>query len=207
MAAERALTGKPKNKASVEEVQAAIHALNKDEFVKLLHVATRFIHRTSYRTPMDLLQDAMLAALELRRGWDFERSFFSFLCLSMRSIACNDRTCLQTRSEWLAAELVNEIDRDADQVLTDADCRSHVQHRLAAELEEEAQAGYRRRALAVRALFAGDDHVLLILRAMEEGYRGQEIAQVCGLTAAQYAAARRRMNRRLNSTYPRRASS
>lgn len=156
---------------------------------------------------MDLLQDAMLAALELRREWDLERSFFSFLCMAMRSIAFNDRTCVQTRSERLAADLMNEVDMDADQVLTDADCRLHVQHRLADEVEEEAQAGYRRRALAVRELFAGDDHVLLILRAMEEGHRGQKIAQLCGLTAPQYAAARRRMHRRLNSTYPRRASS
>lgn len=201
------MTGKQKNRASVEEVQAAIHGLNEDAFVKLLHVATRFIHRTSYRTPMDLLQDAMLAALELRREWDRERSFFSYLCLAMRSIASNDRTCLQTRSESLAADLMKEIDMDADQVLTDADWRLHVQNRLSDEVEEEAQANYRRQALAVHELFAGDDHVILILRAMEEGYRGQKIAQLCGLTPAQYAAARRRMCRRLNATYRSRTSS
>jgi DNA-directed RNA polymerase specialized sigma24 family protein len=201
------LTGKLNNKASEEEVQAAIDALDKDAFLKLGHVATRFIHRTLYRTPMDLLQDALVAALELRREWCLERSFYSFLCLAMRSIASNDRMCLQTRSECLATELVNETEMDADRVLADADCRLNVQNRLADEVEEEAQAAYRRRAHAVLELFADDDHVTLILRAMEEGYRGHEIAEQCGLTAAQYSTARRRMNRRLNSVYPGRASS
>jgi DNA-directed RNA polymerase specialized sigma24 family protein len=205
-AAEHALTEVKQQKASREEVRLAIEALDDDAFLKLRRVATHLIVGTSYRTPKDLLQDAFLSALELRRRWKTEYTFLSFLCLAMKGIASNDRESVQTQSECLASELGGVSEAGHDEVLANADVRTHVQNRMADKAEADSLASYRQRADDVFELFANDCDATMILMAMEDGFRGKEIQQQSELTPTEYETTRRRMNRRLDSTYPERGS-
>lgn len=200
------MTEGKQRKASLDEVQAAIEALDDDAFLKLRRVATRLIVGTSYRMPKDLLQDAFLSALELRRRWKPEHTFVSFLCWAMKGIASNDRESLHTQSECLASELEGESEVGHDEVLANADFRSHIQSRMADEVEADSLASHRQRADELFELFANDSEITMILMAMEDGCRGKEIQQQSELTATQYETARRRMNRRLDSAYPERGS-
>lgn len=209
VASECALADVQKNQATLDEVQSALEDLasDSDSLLKLRHVAARFIFGTLYREPEDLVHDAIRSALELNRRWNQEQSFFNFLCGAMQSIASNDRTSLETRSERLASTLGKDEDVGHDEALTNADTRSHVQNRMADDAEQAAQAEKRRRADILFGLFSDDDHVTLILMAMEDGCRGNDIEQQCGLSPTEYATARRRMRRRLASAYPARKSS
>lgn len=206
-ATERALTDGQQKEATLEEVQVALEGMVNDDDVllKLRHVATRFSVGNPY-SPEDLVQEAFVAALELRRRWNPEHSFFSFICSAMRSIAWDDRTSLPRRTECSASGLAGDDDSPTEEILDRADTRTDVQTRMAEEVEQAMHDGHRQRVDALFALFAGDEHVLLILMAMEDGLRGADIEQHSGLSSTEHATARRRMKRRLATAYPRRGS-
>jgi DNA-directed RNA polymerase specialized sigma24 family protein len=196
------LTDGERRTATQEQVRSALEGLDDDALLKLRHVAIRMILGTSYRDPQDLVHDALESALQLRRLWNMEQTFHSFLCGAMKSIASNDRHSLPTRSERSAATLAGPDEVDHDQVLVNADAKAQVQALPAARAAEEEQARRRQRANAVYALFAGDDEITMMLMAMEDGCRGKEIERQCGMTPRQHETTRRRMNRQLAAAYP-----
>jgi len=202
---ERALTDGQQKEATLEEVQSALEGMINDDdaLLKLRHVATRFNVGSSY-SPEDLVQEAFVAALELRRRWNPKQSFYSFICSAMRSIAWGDRTSFARRTERSVSGLASDDDIPTEEILDRADIRTHVQTRMAEEAEEAVHDAHRQRADALFALFAGDEHVLLILMAMEDGLRGADIEQHSGLSSTEHATARRLMKRRLATAYPRR---
>jgi DNA-directed RNA polymerase specialized sigma24 family protein len=195
-----------RRKATREQVQSALEALSDEELLKLRHVAVRMAFGSSYLDPQDLVHDAFQSALELRRRWNMEHSFFNFLCGAMRGLASNDRESLPTRSEQLAAALVGADEPDNDSVLVDADAAAQVLGLPAQLADQGAQEDHQQRTDATYALFADDDEITMLLMAMEDGSRGEDIERQCGMTSLQYQAARRRMNRRLAAAFPKRGS-
>lgn len=196
------MTDGERRAATQEQVRSALEGLDDDALLKLRHVAIRMILGTSYRKPQDLVHDALASALQLRRLWNMEQTFYSFLCGAMKSIASNDRGSLPTRSERSAAALAGPDEIDHDQVLVNADAKAQVQALLAARAAEEEQARRGERVNAVYALFAGDDEITMMLMAMEDGCRGEDIERQSGMTSLQYQTARRRMKRRLAAAFP-----
>ena len=194
------MTDGERRTATREQVRSALEGLDDDALLKLRHVAIRMILGTSYRDPQDLVHDALASALQLRRLWNMEQTFYSFLCGAMKSIASNDRCGLATRSERSAAALAGPDEIDHDQVLVNADAKA--QALPAARAAEEEQGRRRERVNAVYALFAGDDEITMMLMAMEDGCRGEDIERQCGMTSLQYQTARRRMKRRLAAAFP-----
>lgn len=188
--------------AAQEQVRSALEGLDDDALLKLRHVAIRMILGTSYRDPQDLVHDAFASALHLRRLWNMEQAFYSFLCGAMKSIASNDRCSLATRSERSAAALAGPDEIDHDQVLVSADAKAQIQALPAARAAEEEQVRRRERVNAVYALFSDDDEITMMLMAMEDGCRGEDIARQCGMTSLQYQTARRRMKRHLAAAFP-----
>lgn len=192
--------------ATLEQVRSAIEELDSDTLLKLRHVAMRMILGTSYLDPQDLVHDALESAMELRRLWNVEHTFFSFLCGAMKGIAWNDRSSVQTRSERSAASLAGSDELAHDQVLVNADAKVQAHAMPAARAAEEEQARRLQCVKAVYALFAGDDEITMILMAMEDGCRGEDIARQCGITSLQYQTARRRMKRQIAAAFPTRGS-
>lgn len=188
--------------ATLEEVQAAIEALDEGDWLDLWRSAVRMSIGTSYRDPKDLVQDALESALRLKRRWKMEHSFPSFICGAMKSIASNDRGSLKTRSEQVAAALADPDAVDSDEVLIKADAEAQLQRRMPEQAAAAAQAARQRRVREVYELFADDPEITMILMAMEDGCRGADILLACGFTATQHDTARRRMRRKLLTAFP-----
>lgn len=200
------MTDGERRTATKEEVQTAVEALDADELLALRHIAIRMALGSSYLDPQDLVHDAIESALVLRRRWNQEHPFRKFLCGAMKSLACNDRRSLRTRRERLAAGLVDTGEPDNDSVLNEADAAAQTLRKHAELAEEQAQERRQQYTDAVFELFADDPDITMMLMAMEDGFRGEAIAQQCDMTSTKYETARKRMRRRLASAFPKRGS-
>lgn len=181
--------------ATLDEVLEAIEELDKPAQLRLWDFGLRLILGTSYRDPADLLNDALMSAINLERRWPIGLPFWVFVQGAMRGIAYNDRHSLRTRNEVLAAELVEVDEEDSDEAFARLSSASAVPSVLDQLISAEERQALLKDRDDLFEWFKDDDGVSFILMAMEDGHRGSAIQSECGMTKTQYETARTRMRR------------
>lgn len=189
--------------ATLEEVYEAIEGLVDADHVTLYARATNMIYGTLYREPWDLVYDALHSAIEGARScgetgrvWPKEVPFLAYLTEAMRGIASNSRTSLAGKSEILATELLGVEDADPDEAMSLVSGASSpgIDDQL---MDAQEAAEVLRQRDELFAEFEGDDEVTMILMAMEDGLRGEDIWRGAGLEQTEYETARKRLRRKV----------
>jgi hypothetical protein len=182
--------------ATQEEVLEALAALTADECRLLDYQARRLAFGTIYATGQALFGEAVERAVELRRKWcPLRMSFVTFMRNSMGSIASNDRTSFHAKHITNVSALAagdDDVDDDAFLSSFGELPRNSVEDML---VQAEEQAAMLRDYDALFEYFSDDEEVWNILDAIERGMVGTAIKEHCKLDDAQYAAARKRLNR------------
>lgn len=187
--------------ATLDEVYEAMEALGDDEQAALCARATNMIYGTRYRDPVDLVRDAMLSAIEAAsqqgakgRVWPKAVPFMAFITQAMRGIASNSRTSAVGKAEVLAVELVGAEDGDSDDAMAAASAATTpgVDQQL---MDAADAAELLRQRDELFAEFSSDDEITMILMAMEDGLRGEDIRQAADLDQTTYESARKRLRR------------
>lgn len=187
--------------ATLEEVYKAIEALGDDDYAALYARAANMIYGTRYRDPKDLVHDTVLSAIEgatpgCARGrvWPKAVPFMAFVTTAMKGIASNSRTSSAGRAEVLAVELVGAEDGDSDEAMAAATAAatSGVDHEL---MNSADVAELIRQRDELFAEFSSDDEITMILMAMEDGLRGEDIRRTADMDQTTYETARKRLRR------------
>ena len=187
--------------ATLDEVYDAIEAFGDGDFGLLYARATNMIYGARYRDPKDLVHDAMLSAIDgatsgsgKGRGWPTAVPFMAFLTKCMKGIASNSRTSLAGKAEVLATELVSADGGDADEAMSAASAAASPG--VDQELMDAADAAeLLRQRDELFAEFSADDEITMILMAMEDGLRGEDIRVAAELDRTTYETARKRLRR------------
>lgn len=187
--------------ATLEDVYEAIEALGDDDYAALYARAANMIYGTRYRAPVDLVHDAMLSAIEgatprsaRGRVWPKAVPFIAFITAAMKGIASNSRTSSAGRAEVLAVELVGAEDGDSDEAMAAATAASTPG--VDQELMDSADvAELIRQRDELFAEFSSDAEITMILMAMEDGLRGEDIRRAADMDQATYETARKRLRR------------
>ncbi len=187
--------------AILKDVYEAIEALGDNDFAALYARATNMIYGTRYRDPVDLVHDAMLSAIEgatlgsaSGRVWPKAVPFMAFVTTAMKGIASNSRTSSAGRAEVLAVELVGAEDGDSDEAMAAATAASTPG--VDQELMDAADAAELiRQRDELFAEFSSDDEITMILMAMEDSLRGEDIRHAADMDQTTYETARKRLRR------------
>lgn len=138
----------------------------------------------------DLLNDAVLGALEGKRRCPRELGIVPFLIGIMRSRASALRDSARRRGVELGLETVAAHGRELAVAAEDVE-------------NDAARADEHDRWLKdIRAAFADDPHALSLLEADLAEWSRSEILKRCALNDIQYATIRRRMRRKMNLLFP-----
>lgn len=118
----------------------------------------------------------------------------AFLTNGMKGIASNSRTSLAGKAEVLAAELVSADGGDADEAMSAASASTTPG--VDQELMDAADAAeLLRQRDELFAEFSADDEITMILMAMEDGLRGEDIRLAADMDQTTYETARKRLRR------------
>lgn len=181
--------------ATQDEVLEAVEMLSDAELLRLRQFGERLTYGTAYAGGEDILHEAIVAVIGMKRRWPIELPFLVFMHGAMKGIASNDRTSLRARTEVSAAELVGVDDSDADEFLAGLASKSDVAGIDELLVAEEDRQALLRDVEAVYAWFEDDEEITLILMAIEDGFIGKAIQETCDMSTTQYESGRKRMRR------------
>jgi DNA-directed RNA polymerase specialized sigma24 family protein len=176
---------------SVDEVREAIESLSDPDLARLQAVASRYSRGTGVSSADDLLQEAVLRALDARRLCPRGTSVVRFLAEAMRSIASSDRKTAGRHPELL---LVNASDDGESLPVPDAGKTAEV------ELGERQEA--ERILRSVLDLFADDEVATTIVEGDIDGVPPGEIRDLLDLDETSYNTKRRLIRRRIQKAFP-----
>lgn len=177
--------------ATPGEVEQALSALTTEQMARLQKTArvrgAALAKTAPDRASEDLLQEALLRALDGRRSWPKNKiGFYEFLCGSMKSISFDWRKKVKSRPE---GSLERPRDFEGDDNLPDwieripSDANSVEENLTNKEAVHE-----------LFDYFKDDEDVTFILEGCFEGLEKNEIAQM-GMEEAKFKAADRRLRR------------
>lgn len=183
--------------ASEAEILTAFEALTPVEIAKLgLHAKSlmRSQSRSPYTETEDLISEALHRALDGRRQWPVGVVFMAFMCETMRSVINHDTDNLDNKPGAHVA---------FDDVLVEAQQWSYGLHAPSAEQECLAAERKLARLTALNAAdsaLAAEGDVLArkVLRGMIKELSTSELIKKTNASPNELAAARRRVQRRLN---------
>jgi len=167
--------GVPRVLASRKELEAALASLSEAELAQLKQLASIRAMGLAQMDWSDLLQEALARALSGSRGWPNGVPLVAFLAQTMRSIA---------NESWQAAQR-------ADAAASD------MADRQPESVDPETEAAAAETIRRVRALFDGDAEALAVLEGLAQGATPADIQRAASMTPHQYAAAQKRIRRRL----------
>lgn len=175
--------------ASQAEVETAVGGLSNADAVRLAKVGDAFARKLVAVglgiNGDDLLREAIRRTWAGRRHWKKNKvTFARHLIATMRSIAshADDKV-----AGACAVPALEDID-DADTVINGVVVAS-------IEVDSRRRVAAQEQIDAIRAAFADDDEVLLVLDGLAEGAKGPDIQKDLGLTQTQYETIMLRMRR------------
>jgi DNA-directed RNA polymerase specialized sigma24 family protein len=175
-------------------VAAALATLSDADLLRLKH----FAQLRSLRLPLlnwsDLLNEAIVRALDGSRLWPPDVDFIVFLLQSIRSIASEQWRRIQRAPVTREADLAPADSGNIERASLDELGR----HELTPEREVLAAFALR----DVMTIFRADQHANAILEGLAEGDSPTDIQHRTGMTPIQYASAQRRIRRALARAFP-----
>lgn len=172
--------------ATLDEVANALRALSPADHARLSLLARVRARQAPGLDWQDLLQESVAKALDGRRQWPRRLSFIVFLRETMRSEA----------SEYVRRRIAGPVINETDLAGSDPD-QSPFNLAVCSEPGPDRIAEARDGLARVRSMFADDQAVLAVIAGLAIGASPEEIQRAATLSAAQYAAAQKRLRRRL----------
>ena len=175
--------------ANRQEVEASLAGLTDDELIKLKRIAQLRAHGLVSMDWNDLLQEAIARTLAGSRVWPKDVPLLAFLAQTMRSIA---------NEAWLNFDRSGERPSAADSE------ESRLLELAASEIDPEREAAAADALRHVLSIFTDDPDAMAVLAGLADGLSPSEVQQMGQLTPLRYAAAQKRIRRRLVSAHGRR---
>ncbi len=185
--------------ASPDEVYTAVGALTPDELEHLEGVGRRLAFGVRGLDGKDVLMEAVERALRGSSTWRRGVPLRAFLFGVMRNVAKQWRDAKSSSAR--AVHVVGhgqKNEREVDLKSADPDPEQAL---AGLETEAEERAMVRR----IRELFKDDVEIEAVIYGIENDLAASEVQEQFGITATQYASARRRMKRALAKEFPGRA--
>ncbi|KQY35527.1 hypothetical protein ASD38_02930 [Caulobacter sp. Root487D2Y] len=182
-----ATAGQPQVRAdakSLDEVEDALEQLKDEDVERLVAKAGAYAVGTGVE-PMDLVNEAVTAALDGSRSWPRDITLEVFLVMSMKSIAWNFRR---------KARRTTAVDMS-----TDGHSFQEAQQRFAFDVEAQTLSAIRCKALVkkVHDLFGDDEQALAVVMGRFDGLSIQEICDVWNFDRKSYETVSKRVQRKL----------
>jgi DNA-directed RNA polymerase specialized sigma24 family protein len=172
-----------------EEFIEAYTALSKAAQVKLLRAAEILAFKTNMSGD-DLLQEAVVRAIDGERNCPAGMPLTTFLYGAMRSIADAERKSLAREGAKVGLEVLAEVGaepaspgRNAEEAMIAAD-------------------DFSARVTALLDLFADDEPALMVVMGDLDEIPAEELRQMVGLDKTGFATVRKRIRRKLADAYP-----
>jgi len=171
---------------STEDIRQALLALTQEESLRLRSYAQwrlRGLGRKAQgMVADDLLQEAIVATLDGRRGWKEGVSLFQHLIGTLRSISSRLRA--KKYEEYLESEIVTS----GDERLMDLDVTTMNPQRILEAKEQLAE---------VMRPFEDDLQALKVLKHLSAGLSAKEIQSELIISQQEYCAIAKRIRRKL----------
>jgi RNA polymerase sigma-70 factor (ECF subfamily) len=176
---------------SIDEVTAAIKALSVADRVRVKRAAQYFCRHWTM-SPDDLLQEAILRALEGGRKCPRNIEIVVFLIGIIRSLSSTEARAMKRKPVLHVVPMIGEGDESFDP----PDGRPDPEAQLA---EVEAAAATKKRILDV---FSDDLIAQTVAEGIMDNMEGKELLDLCGLNEKGLATKRRLVKRRLEKEFP-----
>jgi RNA polymerase sigma-70 factor (ECF subfamily) len=176
--------------ATLDEVCDAISNLSDADFLRLEGIADAFVQSHPLLEGMDLVQEAFRRLLEpeaegkRKRHWSRGTSFVTTVIGTMRSLADEYRRQHSTKKSMEAGTV--------DDLGVGSGGPDTIDTALFAE----------RRVEQIYQLFHDDEEIEEVLLRLHDEMTAEEIRDELGITATEYATARRRLRRGLDKKFP-----
>jgi hypothetical protein len=199
--------------ATDDDIRDAIETLTEDDTLRLRKAAQGFLLGTEYRDPYDLINEAVVRAMDGTMGdqgrhWPKRRvPFVAFMIMTMMSIADGSREShLMSRTDRLEGLALEG--ESADHVLDYLGFSTQSVEDEALDAEEEAAAIARAKVDAdrIEAMFAEDQQVAWLVMCIKEGKSPAKARELAGFTTTEYDAIRKRLRRGAAKLFPGRRS-
>lgn len=199
--------------ATPDELRQAIEELTKEDAARLKKAATYCLFGTEYQNPMELLNEAVVRAMNAAHGskgrtWKKSVPFMAFMVMTIKGIA-NDSHESLTQTMTVNIEGMAAEDATAEDALG-ALGHAHpcvVEQAIEIEESQERQERAKADADAIDAHFKNDDDINWIIMGHKDGQTASEIRELSEMSATQYETARRRFRRGLEKLFPGRRKS
>ena len=187
--------------ASLDEVWAAADALSAQELTRLEGVGRRLAYGIRGFDGADILMEAIERALRGSSKWRHGVPFDVFLFGVMRNVAKQRRDLKSSSARTV--HVVGHGQKNGREVTL----RSAAPDPEEALLDRAAEAEARETARRIHELFKDDVEIEAVIYGIENDLSASEVQEAFGITATQYASARRRMSRALGKEFPGRGKS
>lgn len=195
-------------RASPDELREAIERLTAEELYKLTKAAGYYLFGSEYQNPSELLNEAILRAMNAAMGaqgrpWKKSVGFFSFLMMCMRGIASDSADSVGQKRTLRIDALTTEALSGEDLLGAKGFSHQGVEDQI-----EERQETSLRQAIAksdsdaIDHFFKTDDNVSFIIMGYKDEMTAEEIRAVSGMSATEYDTAKRRFRRGLDKMFP-----
>lgn len=173
-------------------LEIAIGALSDADIIRLCKKVGYWAGGAPDGDTMALFNEAILRTLDGARHWPLDLPFDVFMFGAMKSIANGQRGLKQVNSETRESDLERDDDDQSDGYLArigggrgtdDVLIEKAALAVLASDLDE------------LRSHFKGDDHVELVLAALEDGTPRRVLIEEFGMTVTEYESARKKLRR------------
>lgn len=168
-----------------QEIDSLLRSFSDADWARAHKLAEYYSHNVPGVTGGDLLQTAILRFLSGVRRWPAKAEPLVILNNALKSIASNVRK-KEDRIFNPNVQIQSSNDEDLREVVEPID-----------EISMPDQLDARNLLRTIEELVRGDDKAELVLMAWADGLRGHEAAEAAGLTAKEYDAARKRLDRKL----------
>jgi len=166
---------------SSDRLAGALQALSEADLVRLKRIAQFRARGLPGVQWSDLLNEAVLRALQGSRRWPEQVPVVAFLALVMRSLA----------DEYWRQHRVQAALLQTDALARLPDGAPGPERELAA----------RQCLMEIDSLFARDEDALRVIAGLADGLTAPEIQRLYGMDATRYATTRRRIRRALQRNY------
>ena len=188
----RAIDGDDQHALTIDALRAAIAALTEADY-KRLHTLSHVFAKLSELTAEELVQEAVMRALEGTRRCPADVPVIVFLGNAMKSIASSARRAASSPRLHVALDMTGT---DGLAQVLESEQRSPEQCVLARE-------DFQGRIAALDALFAEDTEAQMLIEAIKDGAQGADICALWGWNSGQLATVRRRVRNTMLRHFPR----
>jgi hypothetical protein len=170
--------------ATTDDIRTAIDALLDVDMARLIRAARLCLSGTEFQDPNEILNEAVVRALNGSRQWPADRvPFVAFVIMTMRSIADSSREApAQTRTQYLETMAPEGVGAERALDYLGHSAASFEQDVISAEEDEEVRVRAKTDADRIDAYFESDQDVAWLILCLKEGQTPSHARELAELT-------------------------